>query len=68
LKNREIIPVEAKVKGEIRELAKTLRALNLNKAILLHEEKYREVKRFDNIQIEIIPFFELAFYGSFFKH
>jgi predicted AAA+ superfamily ATPase len=68
LKNREIVPVEAKVKGEIGELAKTLRALNLNKAILLHEEKYREVKSFDNIEIEIIPFFELAFYGSSFKY
>jgi uncharacterized protein len=68
LKNGEIVPVEAKAKGEVDRLAKILKALNLKKAILLHEGKYREVKNFDNIQIELIPFFELAFYGSLFKH
>ncbi|MCC5994104.1 MAG: ATP-binding protein [Candidatus Aenigmarchaeota archaeon] len=67
LKNREIIPVEAKVKCEIDEFAKVLRRINLNKAILLYEGKYKEVKSLGNVQIEIIPFFELAFYG-FSKH
>jgi len=64
LKNEKIIPVEVKAKSEIKELIKFLKKFGLKKGILLHEEKNREVKNINSIQIEMIPLFELAFYES----
>ncbi|MEM5811468.1 MAG: DUF4143 domain-containing protein [Candidatus Aenigmatarchaeota archaeon] len=64
LKNKELIPVEVKSVAEI-EFFKLLKRLKLNKGVLLHEGKDREVKRLDEVEIEFLPLFELAFYGSY---
>ncbi len=64
IKNEKIIPIEVKAKSEIYGLVKFLKKFNLKKGILLHEEKIRETKNINDIQIDIIPIFELAFYGS----
>ncbi|MEM5874522.1 MAG: ATP-binding protein [Candidatus Aenigmatarchaeota archaeon] len=60
LKNKELIPVEVKSVAEI-EFFKLLKRLKLNKGVLLHEGKDREVKRLDEVEIEFLPLFELAF-------
>ncbi|MDI6819849.1 MAG: hypothetical protein QMC89_02960 [Candidatus Hodarchaeaceae archaeon] len=61
LKDGGITPVEVKATAEVSELAKLLGVLKLNKWVLLHEGRNREVKRLDEVQIDLMPMFELAF-------
>jgi predicted AAA+ superfamily ATPase len=64
LKNKEIIPIEVKHNTEIDKFVKILKKLRLSKGVLLHEEKEREIRKLGEIQIELIPLFELSFYGK----
>ncbi|MEM1546763.1 MAG: ATP-binding protein [Candidatus Methanomethylicia archaeon] len=64
LKNGELTPIEVKAKTEPTQLVKIMKKLQLKKGIILHEERNRETERIDEIQIEQIPLFELAFFSS----
>mgnify|MGYP000682586021 CR=1 FL=1 len=62
LKNGEILPIKVKQQIEIKEFVKILKKIKLSKGVLLHEERDKETRKVDEIQIEIMPLFELAFY------
>ncbi|MEM4202126.1 MAG: ATP-binding protein [Candidatus Hadarchaeum sp.] len=61
LRDGGVIPVEVKTTADIGGLAKLVKALRLNRWILLHEGKHGETIKLDEAQVNLMPIFELAF-------
>ncbi|MEM3453187.1 MAG: ATP-binding protein, partial [Candidatus Hadarchaeum sp.] len=61
LRDGGVIPVEVKTTADIGGLAKLVKALGLNRWILLHEGKRGETIKLDEAQVNLMPIFELAF-------
>lgn len=61
LKNEKIIPVEVKSKEFMQDFVRNLKRLKLKYGILVTEGKEREKEIINDIEIEVVPVFELAY-------